>query len=311
MADEEQPQQQPLERLDVGFDLVTVLRVRQQGPGDEGTERGREACGVHHDGHADHGQQGRRGHGLAHARARDQTEDRRQQIVADAHDRHDGGKRQSSAAKAHRIALDPLGEREQRHQGNQRNGGQILEQQNGERGTAVPRCQLSPLLQHLQRKGGRGERDGKTKKQALNEIFAQAVRDDSEQCGADEKLGPSKAEDRAAHGPEPQGLQFEPDQKEQEHDPELGKMQDVVDLVEGDDEAEAEGSDQEPGRQIAEHGADLEALGKRCRNDRSGQKDGHLNERDLFHLSPTHPRPSFACTSPGRVKPRQASRASF
>jgi hypothetical protein len=42
-GDEEQPQQQPLERLDIGFQFVAKLRVGQNDARQEGSQSGREA----------------------------------------------------------------------------------------------------------------------------------------------------------------------------------------------------------------------------------------------------------------------------
>ena len=49
-------------------------------------------------------------------------------------------------------------EREQRHQRDQRDRREVLEQQDRERQPAVTRGQLALLLEHLQREGGRGQR---------------------------------------------------------------------------------------------------------------------------------------------------------
>ena len=42
-ANEEQPQQQPLKRLDVAFQRVAIFRARQQHAGEEGPHRHRQS----------------------------------------------------------------------------------------------------------------------------------------------------------------------------------------------------------------------------------------------------------------------------
>ena len=74
--DEEQPEQQALERFDVGFEFVAVFGVRKQHAGEEGAQRHRQADRTHQQGSADHHQQRRRGEDFLDAACRNGVEHR-------------------------------------------------------------------------------------------------------------------------------------------------------------------------------------------------------------------------------------------
>ncbi len=67
---EEKTEQQTLERLDVGLQLVAKFGIGEEYPGEEGAERGRQADFLHDERGAHHEQQRRRGKYLATAVAR-------------------------------------------------------------------------------------------------------------------------------------------------------------------------------------------------------------------------------------------------
>ena len=73
-GDEEQPEQQALERLDVRLEFVAELRVGEQDAREEGAERHRQADFLHDQRGADDEEQRRRGEHLAPAVARGQLE---------------------------------------------------------------------------------------------------------------------------------------------------------------------------------------------------------------------------------------------
>ena len=83
----------------------------------------------------------------------------------------------------------------------------------------------------------------------------------------------ARAEHRVPHHPEPGRLQLEPDHEQQQHDAELGEVQDVLDVVE---QAQAPGADHDAGGKVAEHGAQLEAPEQRYGDDRGRKEDGDL-----------------------------------
>ena len=156
-GDEEQPEQEPLERRDVGLDLMAVFRIGEKRAGDEGPERRRQPGSLHDQGDADHGEQRARGHGLAHAGRGDEAIKPGEKETPDDHDAEDGADGQDRRAEIHGRALGAAGD-EQRHQRDQGDGREVLEQQNGEGEPAVPRGQLALLLQQLQGKRRRRQR---------------------------------------------------------------------------------------------------------------------------------------------------------
>ena len=67
------PEQQALERLDVGLEFVAELGIGEQHAGEKRAERHRQADFLHDQRGADHQQQRRRGEHFAAAVARDRT----------------------------------------------------------------------------------------------------------------------------------------------------------------------------------------------------------------------------------------------
>jgi hypothetical protein len=75
-GDEEQPEQDRAERLDVELELVPVGRIGEHHAGDEGAERGREVQRLHHRGAGQDGEEAGDHEQLALADASDQAEER-------------------------------------------------------------------------------------------------------------------------------------------------------------------------------------------------------------------------------------------
>ncbi len=187
----------------------------------------------------------------------------------------------------------PLGApgREERHERDERDGGEILEQQNREGDPAVARIDLAILFQQLQRKRGRGQRQSKPDEHGLARGEAERQADGGQRNGGGDELDRAEPEDRRAHGPQPHRAQLEPDHEQQHHDAELGEMEDVLDVVDRIDEADAERADHDAGREIAEHRAEAQEAAERRGNGGGGQKHRHLNEFRRHH----------ACACPARL----------
>jgi hypothetical protein len=81
-GDEKQPEQQALERLDVGLQLAPVLAVGQQHTGQEGPQRHRQAQPLHQHRDAHHQQQRGRGEDLRRFAEGDPAQRRAQQQAA-------------------------------------------------------------------------------------------------------------------------------------------------------------------------------------------------------------------------------------
>ena len=93
-------------------------------------------------------------------------------------------------------------------------------------------------------------------------------------------LRAAPAEDRPAQRPQALRFEFEADHEQQQHHAEFGEVQDVLDLA---DQAQAPRADGDAGQQVAEHGAEAEALGDRHRDHRGGQVDQRVEQQAMFH----------------------------
>jgi hypothetical protein len=76
-------------------------------------------------------------------------------------------------------------------------------------------------------------------------------------------------ENVAPHLPEPRWLEFQPDDEQQQHHAEFGKMQDLLSI--GDDPQH--GADHDAGRKIAQNGPEPDFLEQRCRDNCTAQKN--------------------------------------
>ena len=155
-GDEEQAQQQALERLDVGFQFVAVFRIGQQHAGEKRAQRHRQAGLLHEQGGAHHHQQGGGDEHFVAVGGGRQAQIGTQQQAPDEDDRQHHGRCARRAGPVPALVVGAGAEQGQ--DGQQRNRGQVLEQQDGKRGTAVVGGELLSLRQHLQRQRGGRER---------------------------------------------------------------------------------------------------------------------------------------------------------
>ena len=103
-AEEEEAEQQPAERLDVGLELVTEGTFGEEDAGEEGAHGHREPAGLEQDCRPEDDQEGGRRHHLARAEAGEQAEHRIEQVAAGEHQRRDGGKAERDGRRAARPA---------------------------------------------------------------------------------------------------------------------------------------------------------------------------------------------------------------
>ena len=87
--DEEEPEQQPFERFDIGFQLAPVLTFRQQHTRQEGAQRHRQTHPLHQRRNAHHQQQRRSGEDFRCPAARNPAEQGSQQQAPAQHDTSD------------------------------------------------------------------------------------------------------------------------------------------------------------------------------------------------------------------------------
>ena len=90
---------------------------------------------------------------------------------------------------------------EQRHERDERDCGEILEQQHRESEPAVPCRELAFLVEHLEREGRRGERERKPDEQGLRRGQTKPDADCGKHRGGGGELGRAEAENRRAHRP--------------------------------------------------------------------------------------------------------------
>ena len=151
-TDEKQPQQQALERFYLRFQFMAVLGVRQQQAGKEGAKGHRHTDQIHQPCRTDDHQQRRgRGH-LGQAGFGHHPEHRTQQVASADHD--DGYAAQHPQAVIHIVGSTGvvIDAGQQRHHGDQRDRGDVLEQQNGKRQASVGAGQFLAFGQALQAK---------------------------------------------------------------------------------------------------------------------------------------------------------------
>ncbi len=171
-----------------------------------------------------------------------------------------------------------------RRKRDQRDGGEVLKQQHGEAEPAVPRREFAVFLHDLQRERRRRQRQRRAgKKRRLPgkpEGHAEARKNERR----DRDLRPADAEDRAAHRDEPFRAKLKTNDEQQQHDAELGDMQDFLCIVRGERAAQSERPDQDAGDEIAEHRGDPEPARQRPRyRERRQQKHDFLKR----HVAPS------------------------
>jgi hypothetical protein len=134
-----------------------IFRIGEQRAGDKSSQRRRQAGFLHDQGDAYDGEQRACRHRFAHARCRNQTVEPAEQKPPGQDHAHNGADRKDGSTQVHGRTLGASGG-EQRHERDERDGGEVLKQQHGEGEPAVARVDLALLLQHLQRESRRRER---------------------------------------------------------------------------------------------------------------------------------------------------------
>ena len=134
----------------------------------------------------------------------------------------------------------------------------------------MARIGVAILIEDLQRKGGRGQRQAEPGDDAAAPVEQPGEENDGgDQSACYQHLRAAKPENVAPHLPQARGLQLQADDEQQEHDAQFRKTEDlfaVADLVQ-------EWADDDAGRQIAKDGAEPELLeDRRCDDSATEQK---------------------------------------
>ncbi len=286
-AHEEQREQQAAKRLDIGFELVTIVRLGEQHAGQEGAERHRHADGRHQRRRAEHEQQRRRRHHLARPGAGQQAEKRIEQIASGHH--HGGDRSRDLRHRPDRIGKAPMriaAGREQRQQCQQRHHRHILEQQDGEGALAVTLLQVAALLENLE--GDRGRRHGQRERRDDRAApRRQAGGDDqsAENGGREQELRGAETEDRAPHRDQAGEFELEPDEEKQQHDAELRHRQDGLRLAQ---QCDPERADDDAGRQIGHDRGEPQEPRNRDAHDRRREQHERKQQEIDFVVGLVH-----------------------
>ncbi len=225
--------------------------------------RHRQPAPLHEQRRAEHHQQRRRGHHLATAEAGQDAEQR----VQRPSDRPPPARRAprvpcstDSHARTRRLDRRALREPEERHQREQRDDRQVLEQQDRHRALAGGVAVVAALVEHLHDHGGRGQHETHRADHRDRRRPAEGDADAGQQRAAGEHLRDAEPEDLAAHRPQLARPHLEADEEQEQHHAELGDVQDGVRVAE---QAEAERPDQQAGAEVAEHRAEPELAEQR------------------------------------------------
>jgi hypothetical protein len=152
----------------------------------------------------------------------------------------------------------------------------VLEQQNGKRGSAFASGQFASFRQRLQHEGSGRHGQCQSDDDGGRKGEAEADTNGSEQRGRDNYLCRAKPENRPAQYPQARRLQLEANDKQQHHDSQFGEMHNALDLA---DDAEARWANDDTGRQISEHGAHFEVSKKRHEDNSCCKKNSGLREK--------------------------------
>ena len=288
-TDEEEAEQEALERLDLRFDLVAVFGVGEQHAGDERAERHRDADQIHDPCRADDDEQCGRREYFRRGGARGRAEHRPQKVTAadDDHRNRDdhAQRRQRAGAGVGRRMRD----RERRNQREDRDSGNILEQQDRKAEPAVRGADFLALGEDLQIDRRRGERQAEPDDERSLPVETEREGDAADRGSRQDKLQAADAEHVAPHDPQALRRQLHADHEQHQHHAELGNLADLLGVA---DQADARRPDQRTGGEIAEYRAELPALGQRHRDDRREQQHDRILKKTMgLHAA------IMACTS--------------
>ena len=166
--------------------------------------------------------------------------------------------------------------RDQRQRGEHRQHGKVLEQQDAEGGAAVRRFQLAALGEQLQHQRRGGQREAEADEPGGDRLAARASQAATPSSSrAQQHLADAQSEHDAPHHPQARGLQLQADDEQQQHDAELGEIHDAGHILH---QAQAPRSDDQPGGDITQDGAQPQQAEQRDREHRGGEQDGGLCE---------------------------------
>ena len=213
---EEQPEQQPLERLDIGFQGMPVFRTRQQHTGQKSAQRHRQADLRHQLGNSQHQQQGKGRKHFSGVRRGDQTQSRPCQVAAYHDDAGDGGDRLQGVQPGSTCCCGVGGK--QWNGCKERDCRNVLKQQDGEGAAPGRRWQKVAFAHGLHGDGGRGQGQRKPSDDCQLPVEAEGRSGGRQGKGTGQHLQATVAEDFTTHGPQTLRVKFQADQEQhQDH----------------------------------------------------------------------------------------------
>ena len=222
--EEEQPEQDGAERLDIGLQLVPIGRIGQHHAGDKRAQRGGQPQRLHHGRAGDHGEQPGEDEHLALAQAADQPEQRpEQEPPRDDQPDHRAGRVEPEQPARRRVRIRRRAAKRGDHR-DQRHDRQVLEQQDRERPLAERRPQPSRGLQHRQHLRGRRQRQRQPERERSRRAEPGEHHDHAgDRQPARHHLREAEAEDVFLQLPQPRRAQLEPDEEQKQRDAEFGE----------------------------------------------------------------------------------------
>ena len=147
---------------------------------------------------------------------------------------------------------------EQRQQGQDREDGEVLEQQHRKGRLAGGSLQLAALLQRLEHDGGGGERENHPRREGHARTEPERQSEGENGDGSEGELQAAEAEQLHAHAPQARRLQLEAHEEEHHHHTELGEVHHIARFFAH--EVERVRADDDAGEKVAEHGTEAEAF---------------------------------------------------
>ena len=271
---EKQPQQQALEGLNVGFQLLPIGRVGQQHTRNKRTQAHGQAQVLHQRRRTQHQHQCTGGHQLPVTQLGQPAQPGVQRILARQHHGH----QRRQARQQLRAVLPGLGASEHRQQQQDGNHRQILKQQNGKRGAALRGAQLVVLYQHLHHKSCGRQRQRRADGQALVGAETHQPKPTCQQQRAEDHLAGTQSHQSTTLRPQLLGGQFQPHQKQHQHHTQLGKVQHIVTAT---DQAKPQRSYCDTSRQVAQDAAQSQPLKQRQQHQCRPQQHQRLREKSV------------------------------
>jgi hypothetical protein len=271
----EQPEQNAAEGFDVGFELMTEGGFRKQHAGEERAHRHRETAELHAQRRAEHDEERGGGHDFARLRFGQEPEKRIEEPQSGGHEQRDRGS--GNADRLPEFSRRKLRgtRREQGHEHEQGHDREIFQEQNRNDALAARRGRFAPFVEQLHHGRGRGEHEAGRGEERHERRKPPGHAGQRQQKRADGNLRYAEPENFLSQAPEPRRLHLEADDEEKHHDAKLGDMQDCLRIGK---QPQAERADHDAGGEIAEHGAEPDALENRHRDDAGREQRDHLHE---------------------------------